>query len=94
MKKLLIAAAAAATLFPGAAIASVYNTTVATVAVAYCRYQMGYNTLDEVVELSENYLASQGFSDYAINNAMDSPSFDDDVVDAIYTAGGCENIVN
>lgn len=94
MKKFLIAAAAAATLFPGAAIASVYNATVATVAVAYCRYQMGYNTMDEAVELSENYLANQGYSDYAIQRSLDAPTFDDDVVEAIYIAGGCEKIVN
>ena len=50
--------------------------------------------MDEVVELSENYLASQGYSDYDVDRAMDSPSFDDDVVDAIYSAGGCERIVN
>ena len=94
MKKLLIAAAAAATLFPGAAIASVYNTTVATVAVAYCRYQLGYNTMDEVIELSENYLANQGYSDYAIQSALDAPTFDEDVVEAIYQNGGCEKILD
>ena len=94
MKKFLIAAAAAVTLFPGAAIASVYNATVATVAVAYCRYQMGYNTMDEVIELSENYLADQGYSSFAIQRSLDAPTFDDDVVDAIYAAGGCEKIVN
>jgi len=94
MKKFLIAAAAAATLFPGAALASVYNSTVATVAVAYCRYQMGYNTMDEVIELSENYLANQGYSDYAIQRALDAPTFNDDVVDAIYSGGGCEKILN
>ena len=94
MKKFLIAAAAAATLFPGAAIASVYNSTVATVAVAYCRYQLGYNTLDEVAELSETYLSSRGYSDYDVDRAMNSPTFDDDVVEAIYNAGGCEQIVN
>jgi len=93
MKKFLIAAAAAATLFPSAAIASVYTSTVATVAVAYCRYQLGYNTLDEVVALSENYLANQGYSDDAVTRAMDSPTFDDDVVDAIYSGGGCEKII-
>ena len=94
MKKFLIAAAAAATLFPGAALASVYTSTVATVAVAYCRYQMGYNTMDEVIELSENYLANQGYSDHAINRALDAPTFNDDVVDAIYNGGGCEKILN
>ena len=94
MKKLLIAAAAAATLFPSAALASVYDTTVATVAVAYCRYQMGYNTMDEAVELSENYLADQGYSSYAIQRSLNAPTFDDDVVNAIYAAGGCEKIVN
>ena len=93
MKKFLIAAAAAATLFPGAAIASVYNSTVATVAVAYCRYQLGYNTLDEVTALSENYLSSRGYSDYEIDRALNSPTFDGDVVEAIYNGGGCERIL-
>ena len=93
MKKFLIAAAAVVTLFPGAAIASVYTSTVATVAVAYCRYQLGYNTMEEVVELSDNYLASQGYSDTDVNRVMDSPSFNDDVVDAIYAGGGCEKIL-
>ena len=92
MKKFLIAAAAAATLFPGAALASVYNATVATVAVAYCRYQMGYNTMEEVIDLSENYLANQGYSQSAIQQSLNSPSFDDDVVEAIYIGGGCEKI--
>ena len=94
MKKFLIAAAAAITFFPGAAIASVYTSTVTTVAVAYCRYQLGYNTMEEVVELSENYLASQGYSDYDVNRAMSSSSFDDDVAEAIYAAGGCEKILS
>ena len=64
MKKFLIAAAAAVTLcFLGAALGfCLYNATVATVAVAYCRYQMGYNTMEEVIDLSENYLANQGYS--------------------------------
>lgn len=94
MKKFLIAAAAAVTLFPSAALASVYTSTVATIAVGFCRYQLGYNTMDEVVELSENYLANEGYSNAAINRAMDSPTFDDDVAEAIYSAGGCEKIVN
>ena len=95
MKKLLFASAAAAmTLFPGAAVASVYNATVATVAVAYCRYSLGYNTMDEVISLSSRYLVNEGYSSSAINRAMDSPSFDDDVVEAIRIGGGCEKIVN
>ena len=94
MKKFLISAAIATALFPSTAMASVYNATVATVVVAYCRYNLGYNTIEEVVELSENYLTNQGYSDYEIDRAMDSPSFDDDVVDAIYAGGGCEKILD
>jgi len=92
MKKLLIAAAATATLLPSAAIAGVYNATVATTAVALCRYQLGYNTIEEVTELGENYLSNQGYSEAAISRAMNSPTFNDDVYSAIDMGGGCEKI--
>ena len=94
MKKFFLATAATLALFPSAAMASVYNTTVATMAVAYCRYQMGYNTMEEVVELSEGYLTDKGYTHYEVQRALDAPTFDDDVVEAIYNAGGCGEIVN
>ena len=92
MKKLLLAAAASLALFPSAAIAGVYNATVATVAVGLCRYQLGYNTIEEVSEYGANYLSDQGYSDAAIDRAMNSPTFDDDVMSAIEAGGGCERI--
>ena len=93
MNKLLIATSAALLAFtPMGAQASVRNTVIATTAVSYCAYQMGHMSFEEAAEFGAEYLNDQGISVAQSDRIMDSSTFNDEVVDAIYAGGGCEKI--
>jgi hypothetical protein len=93
MNKLLIATSAALLAFaPMSAQASARNTVIATTAVSYCAYQMGHMTMAEAAEFGAEYLNDQGISVAQSNRIMDASDFNDEVVEAIYVAGGCEKI--
>ena len=93
MKKLLIATVGALFAFaPVAAQASVRNTVIATTVVVYCNYQMGYLTIEEASEHGARYLDAQGIGNEQTKRIMNSDTFNDDVIDAIFSGGGCEKI--
>ena len=93
MNKLLLAASTALLTFaPLAAQASTRNTVIATTAVMYCNYQMGHMTIREASEYGTKYLLDRGISDAVVDSIMSSSTFNDEVVSAIETGGGCEKI--
>lgn len=93
MTKLLIAASTALLAFaPMRAQASVQNTVVATTAVSYCNYMMGYMSAEEAARAGVKHLSNAGISLDQSNAVMDSPSFNNEVIQAIEIAGGCEKM--
>jgi len=93
MNKLLIVASTALLAFaPMGAHASVRNTVVATTAVSYCNYMMGHMSAQEAAQAGAEYLDNAGISPDQSEAIMDSPSFNNEVIQAIKIGGGCEKL--
>ena len=92
MNKILIAASAALMALAPTAVqaSSVRTTVVATPAVSFCAYQLGYQTLEQAANEGAEYLDDEGISVNTSNAIMNSPGFNQEVFDAIEVGGGCE----